>query len=83
MNRAPWQDRITLVDDVHHGEPCIHGTRVPVRTLIASLADGFKPEEILAEYPQLSEPDLLAALAYAAEVLGHERLIPSRTAQAG
>lgn len=39
-----------------------------LRILIGSLADGMKPEEILPEYPQLSPEDLLAALAYAADV---------------
>lgn len=53
----------------------IHASRAlvsPVKILIGSLADGMKPAEILEAYPQLSEKDLLGALAYAAEVLrGH------------
>jgi len=39
-----------------------------VRFLIGSLADGMQPGEILGSYPQLTEDDLLAALAYAADV---------------
>ncbi|HKV07471.1 MAG TPA: DUF433 domain-containing protein [Thermoanaerobaculia bacterium] len=76
MNRVRWQDHITLSGDLHHGDPCIKGTRIPVRTLIGSLADGMTPEEILKEYPQLSQADLLAALAYAADVLSQELLAP-------
>jgi len=44
--------------------------------LIGSLADGMQPSEVLASYPQLSETDLLAALAYAADVLSNEMVAP-------
>lgn len=63
MKRAHWRDHVVVSDDLHHGDPCIKGTRIPVRTLIGSLAAGMKPEEILKEYPQLSLKDLLGALA--------------------
>ncbi|HSG39709.1 MAG TPA: DUF433 domain-containing protein [Thermoanaerobaculia bacterium] len=76
MNRIRWQNHVALSDDLHHGDPCIKGTRIPVRTLIGSLADGMTPEEILKEYPQLSQNDLLGALAYAADVLNQEVLAP-------
>jgi uncharacterized protein (DUF433 family) len=76
MSRVRWQDHVALSDDLHHGDPCIKGTRIPIRTLIGSLADGLKPEEILREYPQLSQDDLLGALAYAADVLSQEVLTP-------
>jgi len=48
----------------------------PVRILIGSLADGMQPAEILGSYPQLSEQDLLAALAYAADGQSHELVWP-------
>lgn len=76
MSRIRWQDHVVVSDDLHHGDPCIKGTRIPVRTLIGSLADGMKTEEILREYPQLSLDDLLGALAYAADVLSQEVLAP-------
>ncbi|HYN23390.1 MAG TPA: DUF433 domain-containing protein [Thermoanaerobaculia bacterium] len=65
-----------MADDLHHGEPCIKGTRIPVRILIGSLADAMEEHEILAAYPQLSSDDLLGALAYAADVLKQEVLAP-------
>lgn len=71
MNRIRWQNHVAISGNLHHGDPCIKGTRTPVRTLIGSLADGMTPEEILKEYPQLSPNDLLGALAYAADVLNH------------
>ena len=63
--------------DVHHGEACIKGTRIPARIIVGSLADGMDSAEILQAYPQLSERDIQAALAYAAEVLRHELVLPA------
>ena len=76
MSRLPWRDHVVIDKDVHHGEPCIRGTRIPVRMVLGSLAEGLSSEEILREYPQLSQQDVLGALSYAADVLGHEALLP-------
>ena len=76
MSRIRWQDHIAVEEDLHHGDPCVKGTRIPVRVLIGSLADGMPPSEILRSYPQLSDNDLLAALAYAADILSHELVAP-------
>ena len=48
------------------GEPIIVGTRVTVRTILASLADGDSVQELLDDFPTLSEPDIRAVIAYAA-----------------
>jgi len=72
MSRIPWQDHVVAAADLHHGDSCSKGTRIPVRTLIGSLADGMTPEEILAAYPQLSMENILGALSYAADLLRHE-----------
>jgi uncharacterized protein (DUF433 family) len=76
MSRIRWQDRVVIDRELHHGEPCIQGTRIPVRMIVGSLADGMTPVQILEAYPQLGEADILGALAYAAEVLGQEILLP-------
>jgi uncharacterized protein (DUF433 family) len=76
VTRVRWQDRITVNEDIHHGTPCISGTRVSVAVVLGSLADGMANAEILAEYPQLSEDDIAAALAYAAEVMRQEIVLP-------
>ena len=76
LARQLWKDRILADPSIHHGEPCIRGTRVPVATVLGSLADGMSAEEVLQEYPQLSPEDIRAALEYAAEVMHHEVLIP-------
>ncbi len=75
-NRVRWQNRIEVSPDLHHGDPCIKGTRIPVKTIIGSLADGMTIEDILAEYPQLTREDILAALAYAADMLHDDVLLP-------
>jgi len=36
-----WQDRIVIEVDLHHGEPCIKNTRIPVAIIVGSLADGM------------------------------------------
>ena len=76
MARIDWRERVIIDPDIHHGEPCIRGTRIPVTMIVGSLADGMSFEDILREYPQLTEEDIRAALAYAAEVLEDEPLIP-------
>ena len=76
MGRVRWQDRIVIAPDLHHGDPCIKGTRIPVATIVGSLADGMTPEEIREAYPQLTAEDIRAALAYAADVLHQDVLMP-------
>ena len=76
MSRVPWQDRIVVEPDLHHGEACIRGMRVPVTMIVGSLADGMTFGEILEAYPQLSNEDIQAALAYAAETLRSDVLSP-------
>lgn len=71
-----WQDRIVIEPDIHHGDACIKGTRIPVTTIVGSLADGMSHQEILDNYPQLTEADIQAALAYAAEVMRQEVVLP-------
>ncbi len=76
MSRIQWQDRIVISPDLHHGDPCIKGTRIPVAIILGSLADGMTPDDIRAAYPQLVPEDIQATLAYAAEVVRRELLAP-------
>jgi uncharacterized protein (DUF433 family) len=48
------------------GESVIKGTRVTVRTILASLAEGARIEEILEDFPTLTEEDVRAVIAFAA-----------------
>jgi uncharacterized protein (DUF433 family) len=57
-----------IVRDPHSvgGEPVLKGTRVTLRTVLASLAEGATTPEILADFPSLSEDDVRAVIAFAA-----------------
>ena len=48
------------------GEPVIKGTRVTIRTILASLAEGARVEDILVDFPTLTEEDVRAVIALAA-----------------
>jgi uncharacterized protein (DUF433 family) len=64
--------RISADPGVCGGYACIKGTRVPVDVILDFLAAGNTVEEILAEYPQLSREDVLAAVEYAAMLAREE-----------
>ena len=75
MNQE-WQKRIRTDPTIHHGDPCISGTRVPVSVIVGSIADGDTWDTILASYPQLKQEDIQAALLYAAEAVNRFEIIP-------
>jgi uncharacterized protein (DUF433 family) len=68
-----WRQRIVCDPDLHHGEPCIRGTRIAVSVIVASLAD-VSIDELLKAFPQLKREDVQAALLYAAEA-SHSTLV--------
>lgn len=76
MSRVDWKERVIVDPDIHHGDPCIKGTRIPVSIIVGSVADKMRLEEVRAAYPQLSVEDIRAALAYAADVLRREVIFP-------
>lgn len=57
------------------GKPCIKGTRLWVSMLLDFLADGMTETELLSEYPQLTHHDVMATIAYGAE-MSRERVLP-------
>jgi DNA oxidative demethylase len=62
--------RITIDPAVCHGKPCVRGLRYPVEMLLELLSSGMTIDEILADYEDLERDDLLAALAFAAWLVG-------------
>jgi uncharacterized protein (DUF433 family) len=68
-------ERIAIDPEICGGKPCIRGTRIWVSLVLDFLADGMTETELLAEYPQLAREDVLAAIAYGAE-LARERVVP-------
>jgi len=61
-----YRERIVRDPQVAGGEPVFKGTRVTLKTVLASLAEGASTAEILADFPTLSEDDVRAAIAFAA-----------------
>jgi len=74
--RIDWHKHIVVDSEIHHGEPCIKGTRIPISMIVGSVADGMDFSEILEAYPQLKKESIQAALAYAADVVRHEVFLP-------
>lgn len=72
----PLLSRITIDPAICHGKPCVRGLRYPVETLLELLSSGMTHDEILADYPDLTRDDLLAALAYAAQLARTRRIQP-------
>jgi len=58
---------ITLDPERRSGKACIRGLRITVYDVLDYLAGGMTPEEILADFPDLTETDIRACLAYAAD----------------
>ena len=74
-------NRITIDPAVCGGRPCARGTRIWVSLVLDFLAEGVTESALLAEYPQLSHDDVLAAIAYGAEA-SRERIVPVPTEHA-
>lgn len=61
-------DRITVNPEICHGKPTIRGKRYTVDLILDLLSAGSTHEEILEDYPNLEEADILACLAYASKL---------------
>jgi uncharacterized protein (DUF433 family) len=66
MTNMEYQNFIVRDPQICGGQPVIKGTRVTLRTILASLAEGARIEEILQDFPTLSEDDVRAVIAFAA-----------------
>lgn len=62
-----YQDIITIESGKRGGRPTVRGMRIAVADVLGWLAAGMSHEEILSDYPELSEEDIRACLAYAAD----------------
>ena len=73
---AHWRERISIDPDIHHGDPCIKGTRVPVSVIVGSIADGDSTDQILKSWPQLTREDVQSALNFAAGAVSSFDVLP-------
>jgi uncharacterized protein (DUF433 family) len=64
---SDFRNIITIEPGKRSGQPCIRGMRITVYDVLSYLAAGMSIPEILDDFPTLTEADILAVLAYAAE----------------
>ncbi len=70
-----WRERIVSDPDILAGKPVVKGTRIAVELIIGWLANGWSFEQLLESYPHITRDDILAALAFAAEMMQEEKYI--------
>ena len=74
MSSSQLLSRISIDLNICFGKPCIKGHRIWVSLILDFLASGMTMAEIIAEYPQLQTEDILACIAYGAE-MSRERFV--------
>jgi uncharacterized protein (DUF433 family) len=74
MNSSQLLSRISIDPKICFGKPCIKGHRIWVSLILDFLASGMTMTEIIEEYPQLQIEDILACIAYGAE-MSRERFV--------
>lgn len=67
IRRMNYQDIITIEPGKRGGKPCIRGMRITVYDVLEYMASGMSQEEVLNEFPYLTEQDIRACLAFAAD----------------
>ena len=65
--RGFHMDRITLEPGKRGGRPCIRGLRISVYDVLSMLSGGMSQQEVLDDFPELTQEDILAVLSYAAD----------------
>lgn len=58
------------------GKPVIVGTRISIELILKLIAQGWKEEDIIKEYPNLKKEHIRAALLYAEKIVGEEEVYP-------
>ena len=62
-----YRDIITIEPDKRSGQPCIRGMRITVYDILEYFASGMTVDEILNDFPELTETDIRACFAYSAD----------------
>jgi uncharacterized protein (DUF433 family) len=68
MTQKDLLSRISIDSNICFGKPCIRGHRIPVSLVLDYLAGGVGIEEVLEGYPSIEREDVLACIAYGAEM---------------
>src|SRR5215470_17754472 len=83
VRRNLVDERIIRNPKICGGQPVFKGTRVTLRTVLASLAEGDSAEEIIADFPTLTAEDLRAAIAFAAASAEEDMPVPAIVPEPG
>jgi uncharacterized protein (DUF433 family) len=75
-NFVDYSQIITIEPGKRSGKPCIRGLRITVYDVLGYMAAGMTQEEILADFPDLTETDIRACLAYAADAERRLEIVP-------
>ena len=70
-------EHIVIDPEIMQGKPVIRGTRITVDLILRKLSEGASQGDLLDAYPHLTEDDIRAALAYAADAVSHEDILLS------
>lgn len=73
----PYTQIITLEAGKRGGKPCVRGMRITVYDVLSYLASGMSQQQIINDFPELTQKDINACLMYAADSERHTRLLQS------
>jgi uncharacterized protein (DUF433 family) len=74
MSREELLKRVTADPEVMVGKPVIRGTRITVEAILDELAGGVPEEEVLEDFPELTQQDIRAAILYAQDLVAEQRV---------
>jgi uncharacterized protein (DUF433 family) len=70
-----WKEHIVSDPEILRGKPRLKGTRIPVGLVLGYLAAGKTADEIVADFPDLSQQQIAACLDYARELAEFEAVV--------
>ena len=71
-----WEEQLIIDPEILQGKPIVRGTRLAVELIVDLIAQGWSHDEVLHNYPNLTEEDITACLKYASARLHAERVYP-------
>ena len=72
-----YQDHIIVDPKIMVGKPVVKGTRIPVDLILERLASDLDLKALFEDYPDLTEEDVKACIAYAKELVEYEEAFPT------
>jgi uncharacterized protein (DUF433 family) len=72
-----YKEKICISPDIMLGKPVIRGTRITVEFIIKNMSEGMEIDDIISEYPPVQKGDIMACLAYSADVISKDEILVS------